>query len=90
MKLASHYNIEKPKIGFIFPLQTWLQNDWKEEVHSLVTSDMLQAFELDHKKFLSIVYDFYNKKANYTDAVWYLYNLALWRNNFINLMNETN
>jgi asparagine synthase (glutamine-hydrolysing) len=88
MKLAPHYNINLPKRGFNFPLYQWLYNDWRDEVLSIVTDDMLNSFELNSKIFMQIVNDFYREKANYTDAVWYLYNLGLWKNSFDSIIKE--
>jgi asparagine synthase (glutamine-hydrolysing) len=88
-QLAPHYNINKPKRGFNFPLKEWLKTKWKDEVYAGVTTPLLQDLGLDAKRYLSIINDFYYKNASYEIDVWYLYNLALWKKSFDKLKNES-
>jgi len=82
VKLAPHYNVHQPKKGFSFPLKKWLRENWKDMVLQTVTAGTLSDLGLDPKPFLSVINDFYNKGGKQEVEVWYLFNLALWKQNF--------
>jgi asparagine synthase (glutamine-hydrolysing) len=77
--LAPHYDAKRPKKGFSFPLKKWLLENWREQVNDMVTSKMLIEVGLDPMEFLSVVKDFYKNETNSSVEVWYLFNLALWK-----------
>lgn len=79
-QLAPHYDIDRPKKGFNFPLQSWLKNNWKDRVLSAVTKDVLTKSGLDDEPYMRLVKEFYEGKNNYYTDVWRIYNLALWTN----------
>jgi asparagine synthase (glutamine-hydrolysing) len=78
VKLAPHYDAHQPKKGFNFPLRHWLHTHWKEVVMDLTTKRNLEDLGLPPNLFLDIVNNFYQRNANATTEVWYLFNLLLW------------
>ncbi len=80
--LAPHYDINKPKKGFSFPLTHWLKTDWKEMVLEAITKSSLEDIGLDPGPYMNILNGFYNKNVNCTNEVWYLFNLILWHRSF--------
>jgi asparagine synthase (glutamine-hydrolysing) len=78
MRLAPHYDINKPKKGFNFPLQKWLRENWKELVLSTINKNDLEDAGVDAKPLMDIVTGFYASRNNYFTDVWYIFNLALW------------
>jgi asparagine synthase (glutamine-hydrolysing) len=82
VSLAPHYNIDLPKKGFGFPLEHWMRNQWKDKILSTTTKESLIELGLEPKPYIQLVNDFYyNNGRHYTD-VWYLFNLALWLEQF--------
>lgn len=82
LKLAPHYNVNRPKKGFSFPLKKWLRENWRDQVRELVNDNMLISCGLEPKTFRLIVDHFYEKNTNSAVEVWYLFNLALWKQRF--------
>lgn len=78
LELAPHYNVDKPKKGFNFPLQKWLKNEWKELVLDTVHPADLEAAGLNPAPYMNIVNGFYASKNHYFTDVWYIFNLSLW------------
>ena len=76
--LAPHYEINKPKKGFSFPLQKWLKENWKDLVLETVNKNDLEDTGIDAAPYLKLVSDFYKSRNNYFTDVWYIFNLALW------------
>jgi asparagine synthase (glutamine-hydrolysing) len=77
-KLAPHYDAQRAKKGFSFPLRNWLKNNWKEHVLCAVDKNTLEDAGLDPKPYMKLVNDFYESRNDYFTDVWYIYNLALW------------
>ncbi len=81
-KLAPHYNLNKPKKGFNFPLTQWLRNEWKEMTLDTITKNNIEELGLPSAQFMWVMKQFYDKKVNCTNEVWYLLNLILWHKKF--------
>ena len=81
-KLAPHYDVTKPKKGFSFPLKKWLLGNWREQVNDIVSADMLRGLGLEPAYFLRVMNNFFTKSDNSSVEVWYLFNLALWKQHF--------
>lgn len=84
-QLAPHYDINRPKKGFNFPLDKWLRFDWKENVLSSITPANLTAVGLDPAIYMKIVQQYYAGDKRGSIAVWYLLNLVLWNRKFKNI-----
>lgn len=82
--LAPHYDINRPKKGFSFPLDDWLRTEWKDIVMDNVTNKNLIDVGLEPKLYLNILDNFYKDKVSCTNEVWYLFNLVLWHRTFKN------
>ncbi len=81
-QLAPHFDISKPKRGFSFPLKKWLLENWRDQVNDIVTRDMLSDVGLDPEYFLNVKDKFFSNADNSSVEVWYLFNLALWKQQF--------
>ena len=81
-QLAPHYDINRPKKGFNFPLDKWLRLEWKELVLSNINKESLTALSLDDKLYMNMVRQYYKGDKRYCIAVWYLLNLALWQQKY--------
>lgn len=89
VKLAPHYDVHRPKKGFSFPLKKWLKENWREQVQDLVNSRVLLELGLEPKEFIPVITNFYEKDANSSIEVWYLFNLALWKQHFDNMKGQS-
>jgi asparagine synthase (glutamine-hydrolysing) len=85
-KLAPQYNTNKPKKGFSFPLKKWLKENWRDQVNDTVNAHTLVEVGLDPKYFLSVIRNFYENHTNSSVEVWYLFNLALWKQHLNKMM----
>jgi asparagine synthase (glutamine-hydrolysing) len=81
-QLAPHYDINRPKKGFNFPLDKWLRFEWKELAFSSINKENLCALSLDDKLYMNMVRQYYKGDKRYCIAVWYLLNLVLWQQKF--------
>ncbi|HXB07295.1 MAG TPA: asparagine synthase (glutamine-hydrolyzing) [Puia sp.] len=84
-RLAPHYEINRPKKGFNFPLDRWLRFEWKEKVLSLVNREELAALNLDEKLYGKMISRYYSGDRKLSIAVWYLFNLVLWHRKYKNI-----
>ena len=84
-RLAPHYEINRPKKGFTFPLDKWLRLAWRDRVLSLINKDSLARLGLDYKIYLPIIDKYYKGNKQLTIVVWYLLNLVLWEKKFKNI-----
>lgn len=88
-KLAPHYNVNQPKKGFSFPLKKWLLGNWRNQVNDIVTKDMLISLGLESGYFLRVIDNFFKNDDNSSVEVWYLFNLALWKQHFDCMTDKT-
>jgi asparagine synthase (glutamine-hydrolysing) len=88
LKLAPHYDANRPKKGFSFPLKKWLRTEWRDQVLSSITPFALNEVSLPAEPFMKIVRDFYEKDTNSHVEIWYLFNLVLWKQNLNNLLRQ--
>lgn len=77
--LAPHYQINKPKKGFSFPLDKWLSTAWKEKTADIVDAESLRSVGLEGKAYLPVIHQYYNGKRRNCLPVWYLLNLVMWK-----------
>ncbi|HEU5164333.1 MAG TPA: asparagine synthase (glutamine-hydrolyzing) [Chitinophagaceae bacterium] len=81
-RLAPHYDINRPKKGFNFPLDKWLRLEWKDLALSIINQESLSALSLDDKLYMNMVQKYYAGNKKYSIVVWYLLNLVLWQQKF--------
>jgi asparagine synthase (glutamine-hydrolysing) len=81
-RLAPHYDIQRPKKGFNFPLDRWLRFEWRDRVQDMITEKSLAALGLDAKRYLPAVRRYYAGDKRYCLIVWYLFNLVLWHQKY--------
>ncbi len=82
LQLAPHYDVNKPKKGFSFPLRKWLKENWKDQVLSSMDANAMLSAGLEPAKYIGLVNDFYKKDTSYHTDVWYIFNLMLWMKSF--------
>ena len=81
-QLAPHYDLNRQKKGFSFPLRKWLKESWKDKVLAVVNRENLIHAGLDPAPYLKLVKDFYSSNNNYFTDVWFIFNLCLWVEKF--------
>jgi asparagine synthase (glutamine-hydrolysing) len=81
-QLAPHFNINRPKKGFNFPLDKWLRFSWRDRALSLINKNNLNALGLDDVGYLKILQQYYRGDKKNCIAVWFLLNLVIWHNKF--------
>lgn len=81
-RLAPHYQVDKPKKGFNFPLDKWLSTAWKDKTIGLVNSANLRSIGLDEKQYLPVIQQYYKGEKRNCLPVWYLLNLVMWNEKF--------
>jgi asparagine synthase (glutamine-hydrolysing) len=85
LQLAPHYDIQRPKKGFNFPLEKWLRLQWRDMVLSLITKENLLMLGLDYHIYLPMVTRYYAGEKRFCVTVWYLLNLVLWNGKFMKI-----
>jgi asparagine synthase (glutamine-hydrolysing) len=79
---APHYNNLGNKKGFNFPLNLWMKTQWREFISDTIRSTDLSGLGLDINSGKIADNFFSGKDEKLTNAVWYIFNLALWQNTF--------
>lgn len=85
-RLAPHYDINRQKKGFNFPIDNWLRFKWREQVMAAINKESLSALSLDADWYLNMVQQYYAGNKRNCLAVWYLFNLVLWHRKFSKLI----
>lgn len=76
--------LERPKMGFPVPLDTWFRREQKSQVERLLFDGRLEArqvFRMDSLRRLAD--DHFSGKARNGDRLWSLMNLELWARRFL-------
>jgi len=76
--IAPHYDIQKPKKGFNFPLKEWITSEWKDLIFSVVNKENIESVYLN-PKFVKLLEQHYYKGIDHTTELWYLFNLLYWK-----------
>jgi asparagine synthase (glutamine-hydrolysing) len=78
LKLAPHYDSQRPKKGFNFPLKEWIGNEWKDLFYSVITKNNLLSVGLE-SSLIKLLDEHYSGKRYNTTELWYLFNLLHWK-----------
>lgn len=79
-KLLPKELINRPKHGFIAPLNKWFKNDLKKDIYDLIlSSDMIEKI-FSEDKIKRYLDNYYNHNLNYYNHIFALLVLALWFN----------
>jgi asparagine synthase (glutamine-hydrolysing) len=71
--------MERPKMGFGIPIETWLSNELKDLVEEFLDEKSLKAHGLFNVKVIrGIVEDFFNGRKEKYLKVWYLLMFQMW------------
>lgn len=71
--------MERPKMGFGIPIDTWLANELKELVEDYLSEDALKAHGLFNVKAVrQIVQEFFNGRKEKHLKIWYLLMFQMW------------
>ncbi|HRP31657.1 MAG TPA: asparagine synthase (glutamine-hydrolyzing) [Agriterribacter sp.] len=77
-QLAPHYALHRPKKGFSFPLNQWLSTTWKERAMDMIRKDSLHRMQLNDRKYLPMLQQYYSGTKRNCLPVWYVLNLMMW------------
>lgn len=71
--------MNRPKMGFAIPIESWLKNELREVVDSYLNEDSLNKMNLfNTHEILKLKSDFYHGKKEYGVKIWYLLTFAMW------------
>lgn len=71
--------IERPKMGFGIPLDTWLQTLLKNDLHKVYEDrDFINVFAFNQEEIKRLIIQYLDKKGFSTHLIWYLYCLHQW------------
>jgi asparagine synthase (glutamine-hydrolysing) len=77
--------MDRPKMGFAIPIESWLANELRPQVEYFLSVDMIQKqglFSLDPIQKLKT--DFLNGKREYGVKIWYLLSFQMWYSRWMN------
>lgn len=77
--LAPHYQLNRAKKGFNFPLDKWLSTTWKEKTMDMIHKESLRSLQLNDRDYLPIVQQYYQGTKRNCLPVWYVLNLMMWK-----------
>jgi asparagine synthase (glutamine-hydrolysing) len=64
--------MDRPKMGFAIPIESWLTNELKETVYEYLNEKNITEQGIFDKHYISkIVSDFYSGKKEYANKLWY-------------------
>lgn len=71
--------MERPKMGFGIPIESWLNNELKEMVNEYLSEESLQAHGLFNTQAVrKVIQDFFNGRKEKHLKVWYLLAFQMW------------
>lgn len=71
--------MERPKMGFGIPIESWLNNELKDLVNEYLSEECLKAHGLFNSQTVrSIVADFFNGRKEKHLKIWYLLMFQMW------------
>ena len=85
--LASHLPtdlFERPKRGFVLPLEDWFKGPLRDWIYSLVTRDSLASLGIDRPDpFLELVDRHMQGRGEYATPIWTLVSLLAWKSEWL-------
>ncbi|HEV7783321.1 MAG TPA: asparagine synthase (glutamine-hydrolyzing) [Chitinophagaceae bacterium] len=76
--------MERPKMGFAIPINTWMKTSFKELIYTYLNDDFITRQGIFDKKSISrIVQGFYNGNHASPEKLWYLLIFQLWYKEWI-------
>jgi asparagine synthase (glutamine-hydrolysing) len=71
--------MERPKMGFAIPVESWLQHELKDLVQTYLSKEQLEKHGLFRvQEVQNIVVDFYQGRTEKTNKIWYLLMFQMW------------
>lgn len=70
--------MERPKMGFGIPVESWLGNELKELVKEYLSEENLSHGLFNPKEVASLVADFFNGRTEKYLKIWYLLMFQMW------------
>lgn len=71
--------MDRPKMGFAIPIESWLTNELKETVYEYLNEKNITEQGIFDKHYISkIVSDFYSGKKEYANKLWYFLMFQMW------------
>jgi asparagine synthase (glutamine-hydrolysing) len=77
--------MDRPKMGFMIPVSTWLQNELKPLVDKYTSRDFIEKQGIfDYSYVEDICRKFYNGGKEKHEKIWFLLIFQLWYDKWIN------
>ncbi len=71
--------MDRPKMGFAIPIATWMQNDLRDLVESVLNEKLITEQGIFHWPYIEqLKNDFFGGKKEYDQKMWYLFTFQLW------------
>jgi asparagine synthase (glutamine-hydrolysing) len=70
--------MERPKMGFGIPVESWLGNELKELVKEYLSEENLSHGLFNRKEVSSLLTDFFNGRTEKYLKIWYLLMFQMW------------
>jgi asparagine synthase (glutamine-hydrolysing) len=71
--------LDRPKMGFAIPIETWLQNELKPLVENYLTAERINNGGLFHWEEIAFLKtSFYAGRKEYGVKLWYLLTFEMW------------
>lgn len=77
--------MNRPKMGFAIPIESWLQNELRDLVESYLNESSIAKMNLfNTDEVLKLKSDFFQGKKEYGVKIWYLLSFAMWYERWMN------
>ncbi len=71
--------MERPKMGFAIPIESWMMHDLKEQINYYLDEKQLKQHNLFNVENIRILKDrFFSGKKEYALKIWHLFMFQLW------------
>ncbi len=78
-KYLPSYDFSKPKKGFWLPIERWIDVEFKDVIHDMLSSSYLSRQGIFQTKFINnLLKDHYSGKHRHTGRIWNLLIFQLW------------
>jgi len=71
--------MDRPKMGFAIPIESWLKNELRDRVdHYLSKDKIVETGLFDSEIIEKLKFSFYNGRKEYGVKIWYLLSFMMW------------
>lgn len=77
--------MDRPKMGFAIPIESWLKNELREQVEYYLSNEKIQQAGLfSVKQIEQLKTAFFNGRKEYGVKIWYLFSFMMWYEKWMN------